>query len=308
MLFACALLVVPSVARAQGLPEPSFAPAPSAGDPRGTPGLPQDYRSSTPLEYGLILAGGAMFALSEFTLDSPSNPQVRGGLLFDQQSRNGFAAKSKAGRDRADSVSDVLWAASVGFTVLDFLLLPALRNGLPTARETAVLTLEAYTFTSLVTSLSKNLVARERPDAAACAADPNYSASCKSNPSASFPSGHTAVAFTGAGLVCHGHLRLGLFGNRAADIAACGASLGIASGVGALRVNADRHYATDVLAGAALGFASGFLLPELVQFLRPDQEGDFTFQVAPLVSDLPAGTEPGRKSSVAAGALVQGTF
>ena len=47
-----------------------------------------------------------------------------------------------------------------------------------------------------------------------------------------------------------------------------GVGLALASTVGYLRIAADRHYLTDVLAGATIGSAVGFAIP--VIFHHPD--------------------------------------
>lgn len=76
------------------------------------------------------------------------------------------------------------------------------------------------------TFLLKKMVARTRPCAPDCGG---------SNPNYSFPSGHAALAF------------LTLGGPRLAF------ALPLAVGAGGLRVAANKHYLTDVLAGAAIG-------------------------------------------------------
>ncbi len=40
----------------------------------------------------------------------------------------------------------------------------------------------------------------------------------------------------------------------------------LATGEGVLRIMGDRHYATDVLAGAAIGFGFGFGVPTLLHY------------------------------------------
>lgn len=68
---------------------------------------------------------------------------------------------------------------------------------------------------------------------------------------ASFPSGHTSAAFQGAAFI---HFRYGL--GKALPAYA------LATFVGYSRVNAEKHYVSDVLAGAALGTLSAFLFTE----------------------------------------------
>lgn len=83
------------------------------------------------------------------------------------------------------------------------------------------------------TGALKLAIARERPDG--------------SNDN-SFPSGHTSAAFQGASFI---HLRYG-WGKGLPAYAA-------ATFVGFSRVYADKHYVSDVVAGAALGTLSSLL-------------------------------------------------
>lgn len=67
----------------------------------------------------------------------------------------------------------------------------------------------------------------------------------------SFPSGHTATAFMGATLLAHE------YGHRSVWFPIAGYSVATATGV--LRILNNRHYASDVLVGAAIGIASAEL-------------------------------------------------
>lgn len=64
----------------------------------------------------------------------------------------------------------------------------------------------------------------------------------------SFPSGHTSASFSSAGYICQ---RYGYNRGRAAYLAA--------AFVGWTRIQAYKHYTTDVLAGAALGSFSSYV-------------------------------------------------
>ncbi len=67
----------------------------------------------------------------------------------------------------------------------------------------------------------------------------------------SFPSGHTATAFMGATLLAHE------YGHKSIWIPIAGYSVATATGV--LRILNNKHYASDVLVGAAIGIASAEL-------------------------------------------------
>lgn len=88
----------------------------------------------------------------------------------------------------------------------------------------------SYLTMAILVNSTKQLVDSKRPD---------------SNATNSFPSGHTATVFTGAELV---RKEYGWQAGLGAYVVACG--------VGFMRVWNDRHWFTDVLAGAGVGILS----------------------------------------------------
>ena len=87
---------------------------------------------------------------------------------------------------------------------------------------------------TLVVATLKKTVDKERPNGNCCDA---------------FPSGHTATAFVSTAFI---HRR---YGFRAALPAYV-----VATFVGYARVDADKHFTEDVVAGAAIGFLSSWVL------------------------------------------------
>jgi len=77
----------------------------------------------------------------------------------------------------------------------------------------------------------------------------------------SFPSGHAALAFTGASFFSF------VFSQYCADspwkIPLIGASFACATAASALRVGSGNHFPSDVVVGAAIGAFSGFIVPWL---------------------------------------------
>jgi membrane-associated phospholipid phosphatase len=69
----------------------------------------------------------------------------------------------------------------------------------------------------------------------------------------SFYSGHTSEAFLSAGAIC-----------LSENDATCIGSLLLAGTVGYLRIAADKHWASDVIVGAGIGYACGRLVPTIV--------------------------------------------
>lgn len=96
--------------------------------------------------------------------------------------------------------------------------------------------LESFLTNLVATGALKWTIARERPDGS----DDN-----------SFPSGHTSAAFQGASFI---QMR---YGWKTGLPAYAGATF-----VAFSRVYADRHYVSDVVAGAALGTLSSFLFTD----------------------------------------------
>ena len=131
--------------------------------------------------------------------------------------------------------------------------------------------MESAALTQLLTLGGKRVIRRERPDVVDCNADPDHSDQCFVSPTESMPSGHSSTGFVGAGLGCTHHLMLGLLGKPALDVGLCALLVATASTAGVLRVTADRHYLTDVLAGATVGIAAGVATPLLVHY-RPAGE------------------------------------
>ena len=75
----------------------------------------------------------------------------------------------------------------------------------------------------------------------------------------SFPSGHTTFAFAGAAFTTMVFCQC--FPESNWKYAVAGISFGVAALTGALRMASGHHFLTDVLVGAVIGTACGFLVP-----------------------------------------------
>ena len=75
----------------------------------------------------------------------------------------------------------------------------------------------------------------------------------------SMPSGHTTLAFASATFLTYTFCRY--FRNSPWRIPVSIGSYALASGVAVLRVSSGKHFLSDVLVGAAIGSAVGFLVP-----------------------------------------------
>jgi membrane-associated phospholipid phosphatase len=118
---------------------------------------------------------------------------------------------------------------------------------------------QAVLVTSALAVTTMMAVRRPRPFLYGDEAD--ESARRDGNAALAFPSGHTANAFAAVLATTHS-LRLRHPGSPWPWVALAG-GCALASGVGVTRVLAGDHFPSDVIAGAALGAAVGWVVPEL---------------------------------------------
>ncbi|MGB5809709.1 MAG: phosphatase PAP2 family protein [Polyangiales bacterium] len=220
----------------------------------------------------VALAGGAI-GLSFVKTPTPRWDAVNS---FDSWVRGGIGLEGRA-QHRIDRASDVFALTLVAFPVLVDSFGVALigdKNQV-VFWQLAAIQAQAFATTGFLTNAVKVTARRQRPFAQdlGCEADPSDPA-CRGGTNRSFFSGHTAFAFTGAGLTCVTHRHLALYG-RIGDPLACATSLTFASLTGLFRVMADAHWMTDTIAGAGVGLFSGWLMPWLLHFRhdRPRYDG-----------------------------------
>lgn len=212
-----------------------------------------------------LVAGGALYVE---TAHGDPEPRWRGRNGFDETVRDAFRLEGRGAREVAHDVGDALMGFLIAAPVVDTFATLGIRDrAWDTLWQTEMVNLESFVFTSLVSSLLQNMVAREKPFVRNCG-----DGACEGGaPYRSMPSGHVAYAFTGAGLVCNHHAYHSLYRDADLDRDACYTGMGLAVADGVARIMADHHYATDVLAGATIGLFSGYLLPRLSHYdhLRP---------------------------------------
>ena len=150
-----------------------------------------------------------------------------------------------------DSISDILSISS--------LLAPALLLSAPSSEwhTIGIMYTESIIWTWGLKELGKNLVHRNRPYMYFDGYPEN------SIPDGdfrkSFPSGHSALAFNGAGFCTF--LFNKYFPDSSWKIPVIAGSYSLAVGSSILRVAGGSHYLSDVLAGAAIGTFTGFIIP-----------------------------------------------
>jgi hypothetical protein len=218
----------------------------------------------------VAFTGGLALQVAAALFLYPTPPRRwEGGILFDDVTRDLLVLDSRKGRNTAARVSDYLYygLAVLPVTVDVGIVAAGVHGSGDVALEMLAMDLEGYALAGAI-ALSAEKIGRVRPADRGCQKDSSYSGRCGSDAqlNVGFMSGHTAAAFTSAGLTCAHHTNLPLYGGGAPDILACVVSLAAAATSGTLRVSADAHYASDVLLAAGVGLFAGYGLPELLHY------------------------------------------
>ncbi|HKU40754.1 MAG TPA: phosphatase PAP2 family protein, partial [Polyangiales bacterium] len=150
--------------------------------------------------------------------------------------------------------------------LIDGFLLPLADGSSDVAFQLTLMNAQALSLNILIATLLFKAVARARPTLYQCRADPTSDPLCDTGTYASFPSSHTSTAFTAAGLTCIHHQHLPLYGGATQDALACAGAMTLATATGLFRIIGDRHYLTDVIVGAAIGFSLGYVYPWLFHY------------------------------------------
>ncbi len=255
-----------------------------------------------PVEYVTTSVTGVA-AIGVFLFAHPSDhPKWIGPILFDTPIRNALRMRTRSGIQAADDASYYAALVTPVQALFDSLVLPFADGNLDLTWQLALMDAQAYALSGLVTASLYDVTGRARPSYAECQAGTSVDPLCNAGAYASFPSGHTSAAMTGAGLICAHHGALPLYGGGAWDVAACAEALTVATSVGVLRMMGDRHYASDVLTGGAIGFFSGYGLPMLLHYWKRP--------VGEIVSrdDVKVGLAPGAGNGQPIGVQMLGVF
>lgn len=210
---------------------------------------------------------------------APQQARWYGGILFDDAVRTSLRLESAADRQVARRVGDMTYyAAPLLPLIVDPLFVSLLGRGDgKAALNLELVGLEAFSYAGLSSFLSTQVSRRERPDTTECLRQHPDGAGCELDTEA-FWSGHTSIAAASAGLVCASHQYMPLWGSWIADAGACALATTGALATAVTRLAADRHYATDVIAGLGFGFGFGYAVPVLLHYSR--RKSDVTASIA----------------------------
>ena len=252
---SCSLCVLPAVAQEAALSPPLLGPRVLE--------KPSLWRKEWPefrATEGVATLAAGLATLALVVIGPVEQPRWQGPILFDNAVRNSVRPSSSETRHTYKTIGDWTYRLSPLLPIVDVVFVSAIGRGdSKLALNLGGMFLEAYSYSGLMSFISTELSARKRPDADCSSAE----GECDTQ---SFYSGHSAIAATGAGLMCANHTRIALYGNSVLDIGSCVLASANALVTATTRVAADRHYATDVILGTGVGFAFGYAVPVLLHY------------------------------------------
>ena len=188
-------------------------------------------------------------------------------VLFDSAVRKWLNTDSQSVHRTATDVGDYTWYAIQYYVLADGIVTPLVSDKLnaDVAFQLTLLNWQAVGLTGLLARFTHITAGRTRPELQGCSNEEGSKNKCDFR-GASFLSGHAAMVTASAALGCMNHYALPLYGGGLADDLVCPVLLTGAGTVGVMRMIADRHWATDVLAGWALGGIVGVGMPWLLHY------------------------------------------
>lgn len=221
-------------------------------------------------DFWLGPGGAGLFALGTSLHSGHGEITLEEILALDRNDVNAFDRSATRNwsiewGDRSDVSRDVVVFSALAVTAVP----PLLRGKWSQALTLTVMFAEAYAIMGGVTYLTKVAVARERPYLYNTDLTPEERLAAGDDPRSSFFSGHAAGAFTAAAFVSK--VFTDVHGPSVWSTLVWGSSLSLAAYTSFARVKAGAHFPTDVIAGAAVGFAIGYLVPVLHKKDRSDR-------------------------------------
>jgi membrane-associated phospholipid phosphatase len=214
----------------------------------------------------MILTAAAGGVALTTNIIHPLNTGWSGPMLFDEDVRSALRLQSMDAQLEVRTGTDLGLAVMVSFPYLVDSLMVAYwyRGSADVALQMGLIDTEALAIVGAIEGTTNFLSGRARPYSAECGnGRPSNTTDCATDAlNRSFFSGHTAISFTSAALICAHHEALHLF-DSAADHVTCAAGFVAASTIGVLRIVGDAHYFSDVFIGAIVGTTVGLGIPLL---------------------------------------------
>ncbi len=244
-------------------------------------------------QWGLSIAATGYFTYSVLQDPRKANMHWDYPLPGDKLARDALVAQGHAGRRKANNGSNALWHVTEFFPFADAIVVPLLFDdfNFDVAWQMTLLNWQGLSVAGAVNRLTHDWMSRDRPALKGCEEyGPEYSEEFCQNDAPrvtqSFISGHASSVYFGAGATCAHHQAFPMYGHRVADIGICALTVAAATTDGLLRIVADAHWMTDVLAGALVGFGAGYGLSYGLHYAWPMQELERAgMMLVPVASD-----------------------
>jgi membrane-associated phospholipid phosphatase len=208
----------------------------------------------------------------------PAHANWNGPILFDNAVRDALRGRTLAVQQTASNISDDLYKGTVlaPYIIDVYLVSLGVHESADVALEMLLIDMQSLGLSGVATLAAEHAAARARPYTRDCRPDgsvvdangkPLLNSCGTAEDFQSFYSGHTAATATMAGLTCVHHQHLPLYGDGPLnDIVPCAVMITASLSTGLTRIIADRHWASDVLVGAAVGAFSGYVLPSMMHY------------------------------------------
>jgi membrane-associated phospholipid phosphatase len=240
----------------------SFEPEPKPASLRWDP----QWGHRNGWDYSLA-AVGATGLVVEGLVFEPIRPPLRwrDPIFFDSDVRDGLRLADPGTRQTLESVSWVLWGAQLAWPVLIDVPLMWAEGHAPLARDLFWQDAATLTVAGAADMAIRDLVGRARPYVSDCLAHGGTGCLSGVESTRSFPGGHIVNSTAASVLLCTQHAYVHIYGGPW-DAVACAASLASNTAIAYLRIASDNHWATDQLAGLAMGALIGWGVPYVVHF------------------------------------------
>ncbi len=217
-------------------------------------------------DYSLAAVGASFSILAETVLEQHPPPmRWNGPILFDNDVR-GFLRSSDAGtRATAEDLAWGLWGLQVAYPVFVDVPYAWIRGGRRLAADLFWQDAATLTIAGAIDLGLRDIAARARPGTYDCVARGGSNCFADLESTRSFPGGHTTNSTAASVLTCTQHFYTHLYGGPW-DASLCAATLASDATIVVLRIVSDNHWATDQLAGVALGTLVGWGIPYLMHF------------------------------------------
>lgn len=222
-------------------------------------------------DFLLLPLGLGMTMLGSSLCDNYKSITMEEIRLLDRDDVNGFDRGatynwSPQWADRSDRYRDILAYSSIFLLTVP----PLFHAKLSETATVATMFLESCLFLTGFTYLTKATVGRRRPYVynTGLSVEERY-AMGGNDAYFSFFSGHAAAAFTAATFLSK--VMTDIHGDSVWTKLLWGTSMTVAAMTGYARVKAGKHYPTDIIASAVVGFAIGYTIPTLHKKKKSDR-------------------------------------